>query len=126
VARAPDEHAPPSERALGRTPRGRLALVSDAHVGLEVLVETLDEPLGTEELVRLRDLAAAGGPHVQRILAVTADGLGITYESLDGEVVRIGDLRPAEIAALEPEWTSLGLSATPDRRVARTPGGPVI
>jgi tetratricopeptide (TPR) repeat protein len=115
-----------SERPLGRTHRGRLALVSDPAIGREVLIETLDEPLGTEELVRLRDLAAAGGPRVQRILAVTADGLGITYESLDGAVARLGEL-PAEVAAsLQGEWAPLGMPPAPERRVALTAGGPVI
>jgi serine/threonine-protein kinase len=118
--------APPSERPLGRTPRGHLALLSDPAIGREVLVETLDAPMGPEELVRLRDLAAAGGPRVQRILAVTADGLGITYESLDGEVVRLGELRAEEAALLEHEWGPLGMPATAERRVARTAGGPVI
>jgi serine/threonine-protein kinase len=120
-----EEPAPPSERPLGRTTRGRLALVSDSVIGREVLVESLDAPLGTEELVRLRDLAAAGGPRVQRILAVTSDGLGITYESLDGEVVQVHELTATEAAALEAEWGPLGLTAS-DRRVARTAGGPVI
>jgi hypothetical protein len=82
--------------------------------------------MGPEELIRLRDLAAAGGPRVQRILSVTADGLNITYESLDGEVVRFGDLSDAEATLLAAEWGPLGMTAAPERRVARTAGGPVI
>ena len=121
-----EELAPASEKILGRTHRGRLVVLGDPAIGREVLVETLDEPLGTEELVRLRDLAAAGGPRVQRILAVTADGLGITYEALDGEIVRLGELTEAESAALQGEWEPLGLAPSPERRVARTAGGPVI
>jgi tetratricopeptide (TPR) repeat protein len=121
-----EELAPPSERPLGKTPRGRLAVLSDPTIGREVLVETLDAPMGPEELVRLRDLAAAGGPRVQRILSVTADGLGITYESLEGEVVRLGEMSAGEVALLALEWGPLGMPATPDRRVVRTAGGPVI
>jgi serine/threonine-protein kinase len=125
VASAAEALLSPLEQPIGKTARGRVVLVTD-QVGREVLVESLFEPLGTEELVRLRDLAAAGGPRVQRILAVTADGLTITYERLDGEERPLAQLPAAEAALLEQEWGPLGLTPTSDRRVARTAGGPVI
>jgi hypothetical protein len=125
VASAAEALLSPLEQPIGKTARGRVMLVTD-QVGREVLVESLFEPLGTEELVRLRDLAAAGGPRVQRILAVTADGLTITYERLDGEERPLGQLSAAEVNLLAREWGPLGLAPTPDRRVARTAGGPVI
>jgi tetratricopeptide (TPR) repeat protein len=125
IADSPPLAPAPPEQPVGRTARGRVVLVTD-QVGREVLVETLEEPLGTEELVRLRDLAAAGGPRVQRILAVTADGLSITYERLDGEQVPLSEIPAPEAALLEQEWSPLGMVPAPERRVARTAGGPVI
>jgi tetratricopeptide (TPR) repeat protein len=111
-------------RPLGRTARGTLALVSDPRVGRDVLVETLDAPLEGEALDRLRALAAAGGPHVQRILAVGADGGSVTYEWLDGEETTAGALAAEERARLDGMLAALGMGA--EARVLRTTDGALI
>jgi serine/threonine-protein kinase len=116
-------------RELGRTARGRLVAARDPRVGREVLLEVLDEPLAAEAVAQVCRLAAAGGPAVQRILALAPDGRSITYERLEGEELPLGALPPAEaarLAALWPALAPLGLAATADRPIARTAGGPVI
>jgi serine/threonine-protein kinase len=127
--RAVEEPPSPSTRVLGRTTRGRLAVVDDARAGREVLVETLDHPLADLELTELRLLAAAGGSHVQRVLSLTPDGLTITYERLEGAECTVAELPEEEAMLLAPCWPALAglpLPSLGDRRVVRTAGGPVI
>jgi eukaryotic-like serine/threonine-protein kinase len=131
---SPDAAAEPQPRhedarEVGRTSRGRLVAALDARVGREVLLELLDEPLDDNGLDHARRLAMAGGPAVQRILALAPDGRTITYERLDGEEVPLASLPPVETARLAPLWpvlSPLGLPPLPERPVVRTAGGPVI
>jgi hypothetical protein len=104
-------------------------VTTDPHVGREVLVEELDRPLAEVERARLQRLAATGGPHVQRVLALAPDGRAVVYELLAGEPTTLGALSVAHARALEPCWPALaplGLGPAPDRRVVLTEGGPVI
>jgi serine/threonine-protein kinase len=122
---------PAPREELGRTERGRLYATTDPRVGRPVLVEELDRPLDEVGRERLRVLAAAGGPRVQRVLALH-EGAGastIVYEALAGEVLPLAALDGAERGALAPVWPALagaGLDAGPERRVVRTDAGPVI
>jgi serine/threonine-protein kinase len=127
-APAPAPQAPSLPRQeLGPTGRGRLFASVDPRVGRPVLVEELEQPLDEAGREQLQRLAAAGGPQVQRVLALRADGQAITYEALEGEPLEAAALGPEEAAALTPAWSALegiGLAAAP-RLVVRTPGGPV-
>jgi eukaryotic-like serine/threonine-protein kinase len=123
------EPPPPVREVLGRTERGRLVSTENPRVGRRVLIEELDQELDEGGRERLRGLARAGGPHVQRILAVDADGRAVVYEALDGEEVSTAALTPKEARALAPAWAALadaGFGPSPDLRVVRTAGGPVI
>jgi tetratricopeptide (TPR) repeat protein len=117
------------EEALGRTERGELVLSSEPRVGRRILVERLDRPLDDGERERLAALAAAGGPHVQRVLALGPAGDRVCYEWLEHDPQPLAALSPTETALLGPSWTALGaagLVPTPEHLVVRTDGGPVI
>ena len=118
-----------SLRLVGRTPRGQLFVVVDPRVRRLVLREELDQPLAPEAVAQVRALAAAGGPHVQRILALDPDLRAITFEAIEGEEICLRDLLPEQQRLLESCWpalAALGLGPTPERRVLRTPNGPVV
>ena len=85
---------------LGRTERGRLFVRRDPRVGRPVLVEEREAPLAGAELARVQALAAAGGPHVQRILALSDDRRAVIYEAIEGRVVRVEALPAADQALL--------------------------
>ena len=119
----------PVAEEIGQTGRGRLLAVPDPRVGRQVLVEEMDEPLDADSMATVRHLAALGGPHVQRILAVSTDGKTITYEALDAPTVTLGQLGAAARAPLDELWpvlAPLGIAPSADQPVAQTPGGPVI
>ena len=69
-------------------------------------------------------MAAAGGPRVQRVLALSPDRLSVAYE------VPVGDIAPIE--ALSPDERTLlagALGALPPGRAThfvRTAAGPVL
>ncbi len=114
---------------VGRTPRGQLFLVVDPRVHRPVLREELDQPLSPDSVAQVRALAATGGPHVQRILALDPDLRAITFENIEGAEICLRDLLPEEQRLLESCWPALaplGLGPVPERRVLRTPNGPVV
>jgi serine/threonine-protein kinase len=126
---APPEDATPSLTVLGRSHRGRMLLVHEPRVDRVVLREELDAPLTSEEIERIRALAALGGPQVQRILALTADLRTITYEVLPGQPIRLETMSPEQRTLLDPVWlplTSLGLAPAPGQSIVLTPAGPVV
>jgi serine/threonine-protein kinase len=126
---APPDDATPSLTLLGRSHRGRVLLVHEPRVNRVVLREELDTPLTSEETERIRALAALGGPHVQRILALTPDLRTITYEVLPGQTTRIEALTPEQRTLLDPVWlplASLGLAPEPGRSLVLTTAGPVV
>jgi eukaryotic-like serine/threonine-protein kinase len=119
---APAEPALP-DRALGRTPLGRLVLRRDPRTARSVLVEECDEPLDDVAVADVRRRAAAGGPDVQRILRLDEDRREIWYEALDGEAL------PLEVATeIERRVLEGARAAFPDLALthfARAAGGPV-
>jgi serine/threonine protein kinase len=128
---APGNH----ETELGRTERGILLLTRDARVGRPVLVERRETPVEGAELTRVQALAAAGGPTVQRILALSDDRRSVIYEAVDGPVVTLEALAPDDQAALAATLAALPSIALPSidqrpapasPRIALTAGGPVI
>ena len=127
-ANATPESTPPP-RLVGRTQRGRLFIVVDPRVRRPVLREELDQPLAPDAVAQVCALAAAGGPHVQRVLALDPDLRAITFESIEGEEMRLHALPPEERRVLDACWpalAALGLGPQPERRVLRTPSGPVV
>jgi eukaryotic-like serine/threonine-protein kinase len=126
----PARSAAPAERlAAGTTARGRLYTSTDPKIGRPILVEELSEPLTPEGLEAIKRLARAGGPHVQRVLALEEGGGAVVYERIEGEPVAAGALDPEEARQLEEAWAALasaGLYASPRHPVIRTVGGPVI
>jgi hypothetical protein len=101
-----------------------VVLRADRRTERDVVVEERSEPLDDAALAEVRRLAAAGGPHVQRVLRLEEEGRAIWYEWIPGE--------PRPLAALtEPERRQLAeplasLPAGPVRRFVRTPAGPVL
>lgn len=120
---------PADRRRLGRTRNGHLYLALEPRVGRTVLIEELDEPLDGPARARLQLLAAAGGPHVQRVLALSADARTVTYELVEGQNVALASLDADERETLADAWTALeplSLGPTAERRVVRANGGAVI
>jgi serine/threonine-protein kinase len=129
VSSAATQESTPPPRLVGRTPRGRLLMVVDPRARRPVLREELDQPLAPDAVAEVRALAAAGGPRVQRVLALDADLRAITFEAIEGEEMRLGDLPPEEQRVLDRCWpalAALGLDPVPERRVLRTPNGPIV
>jgi serine/threonine-protein kinase len=110
-------------RELGVTARGRLLARRDPRTARLVLVEQRTLPLDDAALADVRRRAAAGGPHVQRVLRVSDDRREIWYEALDGAPLSFDAATAAERVRLEPARAALlDLSLT---HFARTEGGPV-
>jgi serine/threonine-protein kinase len=107
---------------LGTTARGRLLRRRDARTGRLILVEQVDAPLDEGQLVDLRHRAAAGGPHVQRVLRVSDDKREIWYELISGEPHPAAAATAGERAALDSAATAAAFALT---HFARTDGGPV-
>ena len=80
---------------LGHTGRGLLSRRLDPRLGRWVLAEHLDAPLDDEGSARLGLLAAAGGPHVQRLLRIDDDG-AIVFEALAAPSIPLCELPAAE------------------------------
>ena len=124
----PQDNRPPP-RLVGRTQRGRLFVVVDPRVRRPVLREELDQPLPPDAVAQVCALAAVGGPHVQRVLALEPDLRAIAFEAIEGEELCLHDLLPDERRVLETCWPALvplGLGLLPERRVLRTRNGPVV
>ena len=114
--------ATPTDVAVGRSPRGALFRREDPRLGRPVLVEVLDVAAQGETLAQLRALAAAGGPHVQRLLALSDDGTTVTYEVCEGT-----DVDADALAAGNPEQASVIREVMGEAlRAVQTPGGPVL
>jgi len=132
--------APPAvaDRAVGRSSRGTLLRREDPRLGRPVLVELLDVPAEGDALARLRAVAAAGGPHVQRLLALSDDGAMVTYEVCEGtpiDAARLATLDGATAAALQEAERVVTLAvrlgdpadtAHRSPRVVQTAGGAVV
>jgi serine/threonine-protein kinase len=117
------------EREVGRTAAGRLLLVEDPRVGRAVLVEARDRPLDAHDVDALGALARAGGPRVQRLLALDVAQGRVVFEHLEGEIVPLAALGAAERAAVaegEAALAAAGAPPGPEAAVVRTPGGPVL
>src|SRR6185312_631212 len=116
--------AGPPDRELGRTAEGRLVLRHDPRTGRDLLIEERAEAVEGPALDNLRRIAAAGGPHVQRVLGLSTDRRAVSYEALDGELEPVEALAAADLAGLSDAFAAL-----PEGRathVVRTPAGPVI
>ena len=101
--RPPDESEQRPRRAeLGSTTEGRLVRRHDPRLGRPVLIEHRRVPVEGRALERLRALAALGGPHVQRILALSEDARTVTYEDLPGPRQPLASLAPELAARLTP------------------------
>ncbi|HEY4185649.1 MAG TPA: serine/threonine-protein kinase [Polyangia bacterium] len=127
---APGEAGPPFFTAdlgelvpLGRSTHGLLFKRDDPRLGRPVLVERRDSPVVGAELVRLRALAALGGPHVQRVLALSDDDTTVTYELVDGPRAALAELGSPVAAALAEARAAVGADAT---SVVLAQGGPVL
>jgi len=124
IAAAAAPQAADEERELWRTAEVRLALRRDARTARDVLIEEHARPLEDDALARLRGIAAAGGPFVQRVLRLSDDRCAIWYEAIAGDAVPLDALTAGERRALD---AALGkLPAGAGRLVARTAAGPVV
>jgi serine/threonine-protein kinase len=112
------------EQELWRTPEVRLSLRRDARTARNILIEERAQPLSDDALDRLRNIAAAGGPFVQRVLRLSDDRRAIWYETITGEAVALDDLSDDERRPLAPALAVLPSDAV--RSVARTSAGPVV
>jgi eukaryotic-like serine/threonine-protein kinase len=118
------EPPPAIERELWRTDDARLVLRHDPRTTREVLVEEHASPIGSEALLELREVAAAGGPLVQRLLRLDAERREIWYEVVEGEPQPLAALTAAERGALAAPLARLPAART--RAFVRTPAGPVL
>jgi serine/threonine protein kinase len=116
--------APATERELWRTSDARLVLRPDPRTAREVLVEEHASPIDSEALRELREVAAAGGPQIQRLLRLDPERRAIWYEVVEGEPQPLEALTPAERAAVAAPLARL--PAARRRAFVRTPAGPVV
>jgi len=116
----------PSEEdhELWRTPEARLAVRRDPRTARNVLIEERAQPLADAAVDRLRTIAAAGGPLVQRVLRLSDDRRAIWYEAIAGETVPLDELSDDERRRLARAIASLPEGAA--RLVARTSAGPIV
>jgi serine/threonine-protein kinase len=112
------------EHELWRTPEARLAVRRDARTARDILIEERAQPLADGAIERLRNIAAAGGPFVQRVLRLSDDHRAIWYEAIAGEPVPIDELPAEERRVLRAAIAALPPGAA--RFAARTPAGPVV
>ncbi len=127
AAAAPTERAEETatiERELWRTSEARLVSRRDPRTAREVLVEEHASPLDSAALQELREVAAAGGPQIQRLLRLDAERRAIWYEVIEGEPQPLAALTPPERAALAAHLDRL--PAARRRAFVRTPAGPVV
>jgi len=119
------------EVPLGPSRFGQLFRQEDERLGRPVLVERRDNPVEGAALARLRALAAAGGPLVQRVLALSEDGRTVSYELVPGPRAPLASL-PAGLAdrlraAADAVTAVRGDGArTSELDVILAVGGPVI
>ena len=119
--------APPAieeERELWHTSDARLFVRRDTRTARNVLIEERAQPLEETALERLRNIAAAGGPFVQRVLRLADDRRAIWYEAIVGDAVSVDTLSDEERRSLAAALASLPAGAA--RFVARTSAGPVV
>jgi len=112
------------ERELWRTAEARLTVRRDARTARNVLIEERAQPIEENALERLRTIAAAGGPFVQRVLRLSDDRRAVWYEEIAGEPVLLAELSDEERRALAAAIASLPVGTA--RFVARTSAGPVV
>jgi serine/threonine-protein kinase len=127
TAAAPAERAEDPanlERELWRTSDARLVLRHDPRTAREVLIEEHASPLDSAALQELREVAAAGGPQIQRLLRLDAERRAIWYELIEGDPQPLAALTAAERAALAAQLDRL--PAGRRRAFVRTPAGPVV
>jgi eukaryotic-like serine/threonine-protein kinase len=124
VPAAEPEIAAPAEHELWSTPTGRLIRRHDPRTAREVLIEERSAPIEGTDLDELRQIAAAGGPQVQRILRLSEDRRAIWYEAIAGTPQPLDALAPAERATLAAALARLPPAR--DRFVVQTSGGPVV
>jgi serine/threonine-protein kinase len=115
---------PDDEREIWRTAEARLALRRDARTARDVLIEERAQPLEETAVERLRHIAAAGGPYVQRVLRLSDDRRAIWYEAIAGDAVPLDDLSDDERRPIAAALASLPAGTA--RLVARTSAGPVV
>jgi serine/threonine-protein kinase len=113
-----------SEREIWSTPEARLAVRRDDRTARDVLIEERAQPLEDAALARLRNIAAAGGPFVQRVLRLSDDRRAIWYEAIAGDPVAIDELTEEERRPLAAALASLPPGAA--RFAARTSAGAVV
>jgi hypothetical protein len=113
----PSDAARTDEVPVGRSATGgTLYRRHDPRLERTVLVErrtiSLDEDPAA--LQRVRNLASAGGPMVQRVLGISPDGHTISYEWIEGPRVAIADLDPPWGPTMAELAASLAADVTPD------------
>jgi hypothetical protein len=94
---------PPSPSSPARTARA-LAHTRSApgdsarrRTARNILIEERAQPLSEAAIERLRNIAAAGGPFVQRVLRLSDDRRAIWYEAISGAAVPIGSCQEERV-----------------------------
>jgi serine/threonine-protein kinase len=109
---------------LWRNGDRRVVRRHDRRSARDVLVEEHTVALTDDELAELRRVAAAGGPHTQRVLRLSDDRTQIWYEAIAGDPLPLEAMTADERAQVSAARASLPAGAA--RGFVRTPGGPVL
>jgi serine/threonine-protein kinase len=117
VGPGPSDTARTDEVQVGRSANGgTLYRRRDPRLERTVLVErrtaSLDEDPAA--LQRVRNLASAGGPLIQRVLGISPDGHAVAYEWIEGPRVAVEDLDPPWGTTMAQLAASLAADSTPD------------
>ncbi len=118
----PPRPPPPEldERTLWQTADVRVTVRRDPRTARDVVVETHAEPLDDAAVAAVRRLAAAGGPHVQRVLRLSDDRREIWYEAIDGQALPVTALTDTERADAGRPWPRPARPASSARLAGRS------
>jgi serine/threonine protein kinase len=127
-----EPHQAENISVIGRSAYGILSVRDDLRLNRAVLFEqrTIAIDASPEHLHQVRNLAAAGGPFVQRVLSISEDGTQVTYEWIEGPRVELPDVPIEWRAPLLAAWQSLvaeGILSPADAPpIILTTAGPVL
>lgn len=121
---------PTQDLFIGRTRAGALYRREDPRLARPVLVEVRHAPFDAAQVRVVQRLAAAGGPKVQRVLALDEESRTIVFERFAEPTAPIATLPPGDAAALHAIRSALVADGVPAELLPEeavvTDAGPVL